>query len=136
MNHLRQINKTYFQHFALAIYNSIRLMYASIILVLHAFLPFTFESTASDIIKDIVSSIPKNKREVLVRFNTKWRDDPAKRQWRVLVDDKETLVHKVIIKTLAETIEKPINNEQKFHFLINGNLEWNITEDQTTVTVI
>lgn len=42
----------------------------------------------------------------------------------MLVNGTETLASKVFIKAHVETIEEPVNNEQKFHFLVNGKVVW------------
>jgi hypothetical protein len=124
MKHLQDVNKTYFQHMRIALYNCCRLVYATVALLIHSILPFLFVSTASDILKDTLKPIPNNTNTILVRFNTKWKNDPISRQWRVLVNGKETLAHKVIIQSLSETVEQPVDGEQKFHFLAYGNIEW------------
>lgn len=62
---------------------------------------------------------------VLLRFNTKFADDPERRTWRVLVNGKETLAHKVLIKIPCETITEPISTgEIKHHFLCFGKVTW------------
>ena len=57
MKHLNEIKMTYFQHWQRAMLISVKLFYASIILVIHAFLPFLFEKTASNIVKNIFNDI-------------------------------------------------------------------------------
>jgi hypothetical protein len=62
---------------------------------------------------------------ILLRFNTKFAEDPEKRTWRVLVNGEETLAHKVLIKIPCETITEPISTgEIKHHFLCYGKVEW------------
>jgi hypothetical protein len=124
MNHLQETGTTYLQHAQLAIFNSFRLFCASCILFIHALFPFLFTKTTSKIIDIVKNSFPKIGDQILVRFNTKWKDDPQHRQWRVLVNGKETLADCVIIKTLAITVEEPIAGEQKFHFNCHGKVTW------------
>ncbi|MFZ4508263.1 MAG: hypothetical protein ACOYON_11275 [Fimbriimonas sp.] len=62
---------------------------------------------------------------ILVRFNTKFTEDPEGRTWRVLVDGVETLAHKVMIDTPTETITESISTgEVKHHILCHGRVEW------------
>jgi hypothetical protein len=46
--HLREQNMTYLQHLAHALKYSAKLAACSLVLVIHAFLPFIFEKYASD----------------------------------------------------------------------------------------
>lgn len=58
---------------------------------------------------------------ILVRFNTKFAEDPLKRGWRVLVNGEEQLAHRVDIQVPCETITEPISTgEIKHHFLCFG----------------
>jgi hypothetical protein len=61
---------------------------------------------------------------ILVRFNTKWEQDDQKRRWRILVDGKESLAHKVIIQVEGETVTEPVDGETKDHFLFFGHVDW------------
>lgn len=70
--------------------------------------------------------IDRDPDRILVRFNTKWKEDPAQRKWRVLVNRVEYLASDVRIGTYCETIEEPVNGEMKFHFLCLGRVHWNM----------
>ncbi len=62
---------------------------------------------------------------ILIRFNTKFNDDPEGRCWRVLVNGDETLAHRVEIAIPCETVTEPIaSGEIKHHFLCDGRVEW------------
>ncbi len=62
---------------------------------------------------------------ILVRFNTKFAEDPQGRTWRVLVNGVETLAHKVYIEAPCESITEPIaTGEVKHHFLAHGAVVW------------
>ena len=54
MKHLKDRNVGYFSHMFCAIKYAIKLYFASQILLVHAFIPFLFETTATDIIKEIL----------------------------------------------------------------------------------
>ena len=54
MQHLKDRNISYFTHMFCAIKYSIKLYFASQLLLIHAIVPWLFETTASDIIKDII----------------------------------------------------------------------------------
>ena len=62
---------------------------------------------------------------ILVRFNTKWQEDPDGRKWRVLEDGKETLARKVFMNLPCETVEEPVDGVPKYHFLSHGRVYWN-----------
>ena len=135
MKHLNEINLSYWEHMRLALINSVKLLVASIVLTIHAVIPCIFTSTSSKIIKNILNSMPKKSGErILIRFNTKWKEDRNHRQWRVLIEGKERLVHEVIIGVPCMTLEEEINGEQKFHFLcfgfvrfVNCDIDWTET---------
>ena len=48
MKHLRDINKTYFEHFRGAIYYASVLLFLAMTLIVHAIIPCVFVTTASD----------------------------------------------------------------------------------------
>ncbi|NBT58128.1 hypothetical protein EBT16_05025, partial [bacterium] len=100
MSHLRDIGMGYFGHLALAWINALRLLASSFFLVVHGLMPFLLVHAASETIAKVRNSFPKAPTDrILVRFNTKWRDDPEGRQWRVLVNGEETLASRVTIRT-------------------------------------
>src|ERR1700722_701737 len=128
MTHLNEIDMGYFEHLKRAGFNAIRLFCASLILLVHGLLPFILVDTASKLVDKVRSSFPKSKRDrILVRFNTKWKEDPSSRQWRVLVNGTETLAHKESMKTDCETIKEQVEGEQKFHFMCLGKVTWQDT---------
>ena len=115
----------YFGHLALAWINALRLLASSFFLVVHGLMPFLLVHAASETIAKVRNSFPKAPTDrILVRFNTKWRDDPEGRQWRVLVNGEETLASRVTIRTGSDTIEESVGGEQKFHFLCLGKAVW------------
>lgn len=123
--HLDEVNTTYFEHLGLAIFNSLRLIAIPPILIIHGITPFLFTKTSSNLLKSVLYSFPRSKGDrILVRFNTKWGQDPLKRQWRVLTNGQEKLAEKVVIREDVETISEPVNNEPKFHFLMHGHSKW------------
>lgn len=66
-----------------------------------------------------------NVDRILVRFNTKFGNDPSGRRWRVLVNGEEHLAHKVVMSIPCETVTEPIaTGEIKDHFLCFGSVEW------------
>lgn len=70
---------------------------------------------------------------VLLRFNTKFEEDPKRRTWRVLVDGTEKLADKVYINVLAETITEDVApGVTKYHVLCHGNVAWD--GDTATIT--
>ncbi len=65
------------------------------------------------------------KKRILIRFNTKFEEDPLKRKWRVLIDGEESLAHKVQTYGPCETVTEPIaTGEIKHHFLCIGFVVW------------
>ncbi|SFI64324.1 DUF6356 family protein [Planctomicrobium piriforme] len=124
MNHLAEVNMTYAQHWSMATKNSGKLSIASCVLFVHACLPFLFERTASRILRSVEHSLPKAGTRILVRFNTKHREDPEGRSWRVLENGVETLAHVVSIAIPCETIREEVAGEVKYHFLCNGKVVW------------
>ena len=54
MQHLKDKNTSYFAHMFCAVKYSLKLYFASQVLLIHAIIPSLFETTASDIIKDII----------------------------------------------------------------------------------
>ena len=119
----------YFEHMCFALLNSFLLAFSSLALFIHAFAPFIFTTTASSMMERVSRSLHRKIGDrILVRFNTKWREDPQTRQWRVLVNGVESLARKVLLKTRCETIEENIDGEQKFHFLCFGSVNWNGTD--------
>lgn len=61
---------------------------------------------------------------ILLRFNTKYKEDPEGRTWRVLVDGTETLAHKIVTTIPCETIQEPVEGVEKHHFLCWGKVDW------------
>ena len=55
--HLKESNLTYFQHMRRALSISCNLMTASAACLIHAFLPFVFETSASSTIKDLLKTL-------------------------------------------------------------------------------
>tara|TARA_B100000214_G_C23708328_1_gene508530 strand:- start:433 stop:621 length:189 start_codon:yes stop_codon:yes gene_type:complete len=55
--HLEEANMTYFQHLMRALRFSTLLISAGIACLVHAFLPFVFEKTASNLISEISKEI-------------------------------------------------------------------------------
>lgn len=131
MRHLEEIKMTYWGHLRLASLNSLRLLKASIVLLIHGCFPSILTNSSSKLLDEIKKSFPTGgKDRILVRFNTKWQNDQQKRQWRVLVNGEEQLAHKVEIKVASETIEEEVAGEQKFHFLCSGKTIWQDTNVQ------
>lgn len=62
---------------------------------------------------------------ILLRFNTKFQEDPQKRTWRVLVDGKEKLADKVFIRVAGETVQEYVDGILKYHILCDGHVIWN-----------
>lgn len=124
--HLEDVDMTYWEHFFFATGIAWDLFRATFALTVHAFFPCFFEHTASDIVADANDMFRRGgfPDRVLVRFNTKWKEDPAGRQWRVLVNGLETLASEVVIRTSVSTIEEAVDGEQKFHFLCFGKVNW------------
>lgn len=126
MKHLEDVDMTYLDHMRFAIINSFRLLKATVALMIHAILPCIFCKTASNTVRDVVEAFRshhKNDR-ILIRFNTKWQEDPDHRKWRVLVNGIEQLAHKVIISVECDTIEEPVEGVQKYHFHCVGEVRW------------
>jgi hypothetical protein len=72
-----------------------------------------------------IHSEPLKKDRILIRFNTKFEEDPDKRKWRVLVNGEERLAHQVDIYAFTTTITEPIaTGEIKHHFLCEGCVVW------------
>jgi hypothetical protein len=87
MKHLEEVKMTYLEHLRLASLNSLKLSLSSITLLIHGFIPSLFTKTTSKMIDEIQRSFPRETQDrILVRFNTKWREDHQGRQWRVLVN--------------------------------------------------
>lgn len=125
MSHLDEVGMGYFGHLRLAWLNALRLLAAFAALVVHGAFPFIFVHTASGLLGLVMGSIPRGSRDrVLIRFNTKWKDDPEGRQWRVLVNGEESLASGVSMRVEADTVEEEISGEQKFHFLCLGRVLW------------
>jgi len=61
---------------------------------------------------------------ILLRFNTKWQNDPEGRKWRVVINDIEHLASEVHIHAKARTVEKEVNGEPKFHLFCIGTVQW------------
>jgi plasmid stabilization system protein ParE len=68
---------------------------------------------------------------ILLRFNTKFEQDPKKRTWRVLEDGIERLASHVSIGTNGETIQEDIDGVPKYHILFDGKILWD--EDKAAI---
>lgn len=55
MKHLLEVKENYFKHFIEAMIISLSLAYASLTCLFHAFFPFIFTKTASNILRKILS---------------------------------------------------------------------------------
>lgn len=60
--HPKSVNETYYQHLWFSLTSAIRLIFAGIAAIVHAFFPFLFISTASKIVAKIVAAYCKNDR--------------------------------------------------------------------------
>jgi len=127
LKHLDELNVTYGEHFQTAIINAVGLAVSSMVLFIHALVPFLFTHTASTFVNRIMRSFPRAGNRILVRFNTKWEQDPAERQWRILVNGVESLAHRVNIQIPCQTIMEPVEGCEKYHFLCYGKVEWDGT---------
>lgn len=69
---------------------------------------------------------PPKKDRILIRFNTKFGEDPEQRKWRVLTNGEEKLAHRVdICGVFTTTVTEPISTgEIKHHFLCDGIVVW------------
>lgn len=68
---------------------------------------------------------------ILLRFNTKFEQDPKQRTWRVLEDGVEKLASKVFIQCDGQTIQEDIDGVPKYHVLFNGKTLW--ADDEATI---
>ena len=59
LKHPREKNMTYGEHFKHAIKNSGKLLYGSICLGIHAFIPYYFETKGSEIVKEVNDELTK-----------------------------------------------------------------------------
>lgn len=59
--HLIENNFTYFEHFKFATKNALFLLYAGLVLIIHAFFPFVFTETASIVVKKINKNFEEKK---------------------------------------------------------------------------
>lgn len=57
MKHLKTNNISYTKHLIRALFNSFKLLLASIILFIHSVLPFLFENTATKLVKQVLDSL-------------------------------------------------------------------------------
>lgn len=124
MGHLSEINKTYFEHLVFAWITAIQLLEAAVVLLFHGLAPDILCKAGSEIVQNVhlaLSQTPGQDR-ILVRFNTKWEQDPEKRQWRILINGHETLAHQVVMLKPCKTIEEPVEGVQKFHFETTGQV--------------
>lgn len=124
MRHLEEVEMNFFEHWFFTIKTMLKLIAATVILFIHGWLPFLFEHTTSKLVGRIYNSFHRAGKQILIRFNTKWEDDPQKRQWRILVEGKETLASHISIKVPCYTIEEPVDGIKKFHFLCVGQVNW------------
>ena len=62
---------------------------------------------------------------ILIRFNTKFEEDPQKRTWRVLVNGQERLAEKILVRAMGETIQEAVNGVHKYHVMFYGTVTWN-----------
>jgi len=60
LKHPREQNMTYLEHFAHAMKYSGKLLYGSVVLFVHAFIPYYFEKTGSNIIREINEELNKD----------------------------------------------------------------------------
>jgi len=124
MGHLRETNLTYYEHLMRALDKCHSLFEAFVCLTIHAFIPQLFPHRASDIIKKLYVEKYKgcHADRILVRFNTKFQEDPDQRHWRVLVNGQETLAHRVEINVPAKTVMEQVGSEEKYHILCYGKV--------------
>lgn len=61
--HPGDIGETYFQHFCFASIMSVRLLFATIACLIHAFLPFLFINTTSNLVAKMTACFCKNGRK-------------------------------------------------------------------------
>lgn len=134
MKHLDDVGMSYWQHMWVAMGCSLRFLRASLAVALHALVPSVFvtagSSTAHEIVCEFMSYRPYKNR-ILVRFNTKWKEDELLRKWRVLENGVETLAHEVSITIPCKTIQEDVTEGTRWHFLCWGEAVW----DGTNATI-
>jgi len=128
MGHLDELKMTYWQHMYRAFGFAFRFFRAGSAVVIHAFFPNLLEHYASDELLRMVKELSVHKDRILVRFNTKWEQDPLKRTWRVLVNGEERLASDVHIEVACRSIIEDVEDQQgrvtKYHMLCHGKVNW------------
>ncbi len=125
MGHLKDMGMNYFMHMIRAFSFAFEMFVGVVVLLIHGVIPSVFCKEASNRVADIyyrMKSGDSESNRILVRFNTKYKEDDLRRNWRVLINGEETLAHDVYINVPTETIVEPIaTGEIKYHFLCWGS---------------
>ena len=61
--HPHSIGETYFEHLICAAGYGLRMIFSGIAAIIHSFFPFLFETTASDLAKEITGDVDSRKDE-------------------------------------------------------------------------
>jgi len=60
--HPNSIGETYFEHLFFALISGVQLVWGGLACIIHAFLPFLFQTTGSQIAKKIASNVTKRQQ--------------------------------------------------------------------------
>ena len=77
--HLEQVDESYMQHMKHALSFAFNLGLASIVCLVHAFLPFLFEKQGSDLVRKLHNRMVVNRHELTTRENEGEKKNPTKR---------------------------------------------------------
>lgn len=77
--HLEQVDESYMQHMKHALSFAFNLGLASIVCLVHAFLPFLFEKQGSDLVRKLHDRMVVNRHKLTIRENRGEKKNPTKR---------------------------------------------------------
>lgn len=82
--HLQQVDESYLQHMGHALSFALNLGVASVVCLVHAFLPFLFEKQGSDLVRKLHDRMVVNRHNLTSRSSTSQKQrgeqkDPANR---------------------------------------------------------
>jgi hypothetical protein len=72
-------------------------------LMLHSIFPELLPHYASEELFKIFKELSLGGNKILIRFNTKWQEDPLKRTWRVLINGEEKLASEVCVEVPSQS---------------------------------
>lgn len=121
-----------------ALQTVVAILFAGVACLIHAIFPPLFETTASDILKNVVrrntNRVLKDADHILIRYNTKNEGGPL--VWRVIINGEEFPASHVEITGRTYGEESLADGSVKMNIACDGRVQWHGTVALITTRLV